>query len=46
MHPAIYRYVRLEKAAGYCGDWMRAQSIARHVLRACLMYGFTHNPYY
>jgi hypothetical protein len=45
MPTAISRYVRAEKAAGYSGDWLRAQSIARHVWRACALYGYSRNPY-
>ena len=44
-NPAINRYVRAEKAAGYAGDWQRAQRIALHVWRSCALYGYTRNPY-
>lgn len=45
MNEAIFRYVRLEKAAGYSGDWRRAAAISQHVRRACLLYSFAFNPY-
>jgi hypothetical protein len=45
MPKIIQRYVRLEKLAGYKGDWQRAGRIALHVYRTCELYGWTHNPY-
>lgn len=42
---SIARYVRLEKQAGRGGNLAKALRAARHVERACRLYGVTHNPY-
>lgn len=41
----IARYVRLEKVIGRSGDWLRIARVARHVSRACRLYGYPFNPY-
>ena len=41
----VSRYAALEKRAGHCGDWKRAQRVASHVRRAADMYDYNHNPY-
>jgi len=45
MHPAILRYVRAEKRAGYARQDKRCNLLARQVIRACRLYGFSGNPY-
>jgi hypothetical protein len=45
MHPAILRYVRAEKRAGYARQDRRCNMFARQVIRAKIMYGFSGNPY-
>lgn len=42
---SIARYVNLEKRAGRGGNAALALRVARHVERACRLYGVNHNPY-
>lgn len=45
MHPAIARLVRAEKRAGYRRQGERQMLLARQVIRACHLYGYSGNPY-